>query len=84
MSLTFEQGGVLFRGESEDAPAEVWHYSRKEWVRYHGPPLTADTTRTVSDERAEELKLHSRGAEHYLYYDEAPWAQRHGSKSDRP
>lgn len=75
----FTAAGILYRGADGEKPDEVWHYGAKRWVPYRQDALDPSELREINAEQADRLKTNNPDAEHYLYYDTAPWAQ--GSKA---
>ena len=72
--VLIESEGLLFRGPVPSHPLDVWDYPRKRWVRYADAGPQGDGWGIEIDSaRAEKLKIDNPHAEHYLYYDRAPW-----------
>ena len=76
--MLIESEGILYRGPSLSQPTEVWHHSRKEWVRncFLDPKGEKDFGIEIDEQRAESLKNGAGMAEHFMYYDAPPWLQR--------
>jgi len=84
--MLIESEGILYRGPSLSQPTEVWHHTRKEWVRncFLDPNGETNLGVEIDEERAENLKNGAGMAEHFMYYDTPPWLQRGASEPPDP
>ena len=73
--MLIESEGLLFSGPAPNQPEQVWNYPRGTWVpyRYAGPKEPGWGVE-ISEARAARLRSNNPDAEHYLYYDQSPWA----------